>query len=897
MNMKKIFTLALLAFSIIGFTQVPSHVPTNGLIAYWPFNGNANDLSGNAKNGTVTGAILTSDRFGSANSAYNFSGATQFITCTSISELNGSSSASFSLWVKINGNNKWNNCSLGCAQYLLSRDADYSSTNIGINYGPGNKLFGGRIGSNGSGIGAGSTNTYTIPQSTWHHIVFTIGGGFVKLYVDGVFNTSTAFNGVIPSSSGNLFFGKLPVGGYEYYLNGFLDDIGIWNRALTATEITNLYNNTAVSISNPPVAASTQTFCGSTTVADLAATGTNLKWYATSSGGSPLTSSTLLSNNTTYYVTQTISGFTESERVPVLITLTPIVTPTFIQVTPVCSGTTFAALPTTSTNGITGTWSPAINNIATTTYTFTPTAGLCANTVTMIIAVNPNVTPTFTQQAQSVYNYGFNSPIATMITTDGWSRTNQSTEPTTVNQPYAYNWIKANYAAVTVSSTTPANGFQDQEYTIGQTCPISNGQDGTANSFVYVTYLSTASTLTSGATISNWLVSPTINVKNGNIVTFYTRKGTNGTFDYADRLELRMSTAPATNPAGGPTDTGSFTTLCTTVNPDLLTGFVYPKVWTKYSYTVTGLIGSTDVKFAFRYFVTDAGAYGTNSDFIGIDTFSIDSAVCSGATITSLPTTSTNAITGTWTPAINNTATTTYTFTPAPGQCATTTTQTITITSPKVNSPISFVDAVTYLPNVTIGTQVWTNKNLDVTTYRDGTPIPQVTDPTAWAALTTGAWCYYNNDPANGAIYGKLYNWYAVAGIYDAASLTDPLLRKQLAPIGWHVPNNTEWTTLRNYLGGTIAGGAMKAIGTSLWASPNTDATNSSGFTGLPGGNQTLSMSFGTNIGTFGYWWTSSELSLGSTTASRHTLSSSSSNLSSSSVNKAYGQSVRCVRD
>jgi hypothetical protein len=242
--MKK--TLLLLTLALVAqmtFAQnLPSYVPADGLVGYWGFNGNADDQSGNAKNGTVTGAILTSDRFGSANSAYNFSGAAQFITCPSISELNGSSSASFSLWVKINGNNSWTNCNLGCGQYVLSRDGDQSTTNIGITYGPGNKLFGGRIGSNGSGIGAGSTNTYPVPQSTWHHIVFNIGGGFLKLYVDGVFNSSSVFNGVMPSSSSNLFFGKLPVGGFEYYLNGFLDDIGIWNRALTQEEITNLFN-------------------------------------------------------------------------------------------------------------------------------------------------------------------------------------------------------------------------------------------------------------------------------------------------------------------------------------------------------------------------------------------------------------------------------------------------------------------------------------------------------------------------------------------------------------------------------------------------------------------------------------------------------------------------------
>lgn len=71
--------------------------------------------------------------------------------------------------------------------------------------------------------------------------------------------------------------------------------------------------------------------------------------------------------------------------------------------------------------------------------------------------------------------------------------------------------------------------------------------------------------------------------------------------------------------------------------------------------------------------------------------------------------------------------------------------------------------------SVIICSQELMKENLKVTKYTDGTPIPQVTDPTLWANLTTGAWCYYNNDPAQGAIYGKLYNWYAVAGIYDAA--------------------------------------------------------------------------------------------------------------------------------
>lgn len=151
---------------------------------------------------------------------------------------------------------------------------------------------------------------------------------------------------------------------------------------------------------------------------------------------------------------------------------------------------------------------------------------------------------------------------------------------------------------------------------------------------------------------------------------------------------------------------------------------------------------------------------------------------------------------------------------------------------------------------VVIGNQIWTCTNLDVTTFRNGDVIPQVTDPTAWANTTTPAWCYYNNDPANGAIYGKLYNWHAVR---------DP---RGLAPAGYHIPTDAEWTTLTDYLGGlSVAGGKMKKVST-LWTSPNTDATNSSCFTGLPGGvrNHTGNYDY---INSNGFWWSSTEYNVG----------------------------------
>jgi uncharacterized protein (TIGR02145 family) len=185
---------------------------------------------------------------------------------------------------------------------------------------------------------------------------------------------------------------------------------------------------------------------------------------------------------------------------------------------------------------------------------------------------------------------------------------------------------------------------------------------------------------------------------------------------------------------------------------------------------------------------------------------------------------------------------------------------------------------------VKIGTQEWTKKNLDVTTYRNGDTIPEVNDPNEWAKLTTGAWCYYDNDPKNDEIYGKLYNWYAVND------------SRGLAPDGYHVPSLIEWDTLIDYLGGRFdAGGKMKEVGFNHWKSPNTEATNSSGFTGLPAGFRYKAESFN-SIGNYCGWWSSSE---------SHTEGAWHRNLyyyNGEAQNvfdyyKTCGFSVRCIRD
>lgn len=206
--------------------------------------------------------------------------------------------------------------------------------------------------------------------------------------------------------------------------------------------------------------------------------------------------------------------------------------------------------------------------------------------------------------SQNQFSFGFDGTTAAMLAA-GWQSTNQSSPAGTGT------WRNAAY---TLPLIEPIFGS-------GNTTTIPVGQAGGNNSFALVNYTST----TGSGTISNWLITPVINVANGDVVTFWSRKGTDGTRDYPDRLELRMSTAASTvAPSGGVADVGSFTTLALTINPALAGGFVYPKVWMQYSYTVTGLPAATNVKFAFRYFVTNGGPTGANSDIIGIDSFSVN---------------------------------------------------------------------------------------------------------------------------------------------------------------------------------------------------------------------------------------------------------------------------------
>lgn len=207
-------------------------------------------------------------------------------------------------------------------------------------------------------------------------------------------------------------------------------------------------------------------------------------------------------------------------------------------------------------------------------------------------------------------------------------------------------------------------------------------------------------------------------------------------------------------------------------------------------------------------------------------------------------------------------------------------------TSAAGDDTVTDIDGNVYR-TVTIGGQTWMAENLRTTRYRNGDPVPNVSDDSVWFNLSTGAYCNYGNDPNYAAIYGRLYNWYAV---YDS---------RNIAPSGWHVASDDEWTTLVNYLGGpNIAGGKLKEAGTSHWKSPNAGATNESGFSGLPGGYRNPDGPFH-HIGDNGFWWTST---LDNTYANRDRAWRLTWHYFDSTVdrNSYYfmgGMSVRCIKD
>jgi len=411
-----------------------------------------------------------------------------------------------------------------------------------------------------------------------------------------------------------------------------------------------------------------QTICAGSTVnlsGSYGGSANAISWTAPSgsfsniSNLSPVYTPSISSGSVT--LTLTASGPCPSVSDQVIINVTAPTVPTFTQVASICSGGSLSALPTTSNNGIAGTWSPAINNTATTTYTFTPTAGLCATTTTMTITVNAPTVPTFTQVAAICSGGSFTLPTTSNNAITGtWLAAIDNTTTTT----YTFT-PTAGQCATTATMTVTVNPQTVPTFT--QVAAICSGGS-----------LSALPTTSNNSIVGTW--SPAIN---NTATTTYTFTPTSTA---APTCATTTTMTITVNPLTTPTFTqvaaicsGGSITLPTTSN-NAITGTWFPAInnttTTTYTFTPTSTAAPTCAN-------TTTMTITVNP--LTTPTFTQVAAICSGGSLSALPTTSNNGIVGTWSPAINNTATTTYTFTPtstAAPTCATTTTMTITMNPP-----------------------------------------------------------------------------------------------------------------------------------------------------------------------------------------------------------------------
>ena len=235
--MKKVFFYTcLLLISISASAQVPSYVPTNGLVGYWPFNGNANDESGNGGNGTVYGATLTTDRNNSINKSYNFDGIDDLIEVAYWNKILGNNSFTLSYWIYQESN-------LGCLTVAFGMSNDGEGFASG-SYNWGNNSIGGQI----CKYNFFSTTNTTIELNKWTNVIFKYDSNILSIYKNGVFVSSQLVNYTTTNISAGSFniASDFASNFYTGYYKGKIDDIGIWNRALTQQEITSLYTQNYV---------------------------------------------------------------------------------------------------------------------------------------------------------------------------------------------------------------------------------------------------------------------------------------------------------------------------------------------------------------------------------------------------------------------------------------------------------------------------------------------------------------------------------------------------------------------------------------------------------------------------------------------------------------------------
>lgn len=379
-NMKKILLSLSLFLSMTVFAQVPSYVPTNGLVGYWPFTGNANDQSVNLNNGFVSGALLTSDRFSSPNSAYNFNGTSDYISVPNNPTLSGFNDMSISVWVKMNQFSgiqtfvsKWFynlNCGGNSDTYALALVSNSiasatNNNNVAAFYAP--------------------QNLTNADLNVWKHIVFVSNAAlsYHAIYINGVLSGTTSVPGTICNSTNALIFGAaIPT--FRWF-NGGLDDIGIWNRVITPCEIQQLY--TAGS-GTGLISTSTNTLCSGSSATLTALGGASNYLWNTAATSSVIVVSPTVTTVYTVNATSTVTGCSYTAAITQNVSALDVLVST--SNTLICSGS--SATLTATGNASNYGWNTSatgpvlvVSPTVTTTYTVYGTNALTGCTASAVI--------------------------------------------------------------------------------------------------------------------------------------------------------------------------------------------------------------------------------------------------------------------------------------------------------------------------------------------------------------------------------------------------------------------------------------------------------------------------------------------------------------------------------
>jgi hypothetical protein len=247
--------LLLIAVATLGLTattlaQVPSYVPSNGLVGWWPFNGNANDESGNGNNGTVNGATLTSDRFNSLNAAYHLDGLSNNIYIANSFFNNGYQGFSLSIWYNLDQLSNPNNAN---SSHTLFNTSPHNGLSFSMNWGNSSKYaFYVGNGTPATNWNLSAQSNQNVGLNSWHHVVLVKSGNIYSLYLDGVYENNWTSNTTILSYFYQMYFGSTDPATTSEVIIGSIDDIGIWNRALSQQEITALYNGCQLAVNTQP---------------------------------------------------------------------------------------------------------------------------------------------------------------------------------------------------------------------------------------------------------------------------------------------------------------------------------------------------------------------------------------------------------------------------------------------------------------------------------------------------------------------------------------------------------------------------------------------------------------------------------------------------------------------